>query len=105
LALFVFSHPSLTLFRLVEDDEFQSEFLAFVDSIPPCDIPKLGNDRVALGLRSRVTAIGMQSPHGPTQKKTADSDGSSPPSPRPARPTDGLRKWLFTKFRWLSCSP
>lgn len=104
LALFIFSTPSIKLFGMVEDDTFQSEFLAFVDSIPPCDIPKLGSEMVSHWMRSRATAIAMQSPHGSGQKKTAGSDGCSPPLARPARLTDGLRTWLSTKFRWLSCS-
>ena len=99
MALFVFSHPSRHLFALVAADEFEAEFFKFIDGIPMPDVPALGNDMVAHWLRSRRTALEMESPHSTSQKKTADLAGCSRLSARLAKRCTALRTWLSTTFR------
>ena len=107
MALFIFSNPSRLLFGMVADGSFEAEFLGFIDEIPSADIPKLGSDMVSHWLKSRATALGMESDSnsGGAQKKTADSDGGSTLSERLARSTAGLRKWLSTMSLSARFSP
>lgn len=76
MALFIFSMPSRELFQMISDDTFESEFFAFLDSIPASDIEKLGEEMVAHWISGRVTALAMESKHPGAQKKTAASGGS-----------------------------
>lgn len=101
LALFLFSRPSREIFALIEDGCFEDAFLAFVDSIPPADIPQLGHDLVAHWMRNRRTALAMENEHATAaKKKTEDSAGGSAPFPKPAVSlVVCLIKWC-TKFLW-----
>jgi hypothetical protein len=69
MALFVFSRPSREVFAMIAGGTFEDDFFGFIDSIPSADIPKLGNDMVAHWMRSRATALAMESPTPGTQKK------------------------------------
>ena len=71
MALFIFSRPSKELFGMVADDTFEVEFFGFIESIPPTDINRLGQDMVSHWLKSRATALAMGSDHSAAQKKTA----------------------------------
>jgi hypothetical protein len=104
MALFVFSRPSRLLFAMVADSTFEAEFFAFIDTIPTADIPKLGQDMVSHWMRSRATALAMESEHSTGQKKTADLDGGSTQSPPHAKSTAGFRRWLSTTFRFAKSS-
>lgn len=105
MALYVFSRPSRDLFSLVGEDTFEAEFFAFIDTIPTADIRALGQDMVGHWMRSRATAIAMESSHASTQKKTADSAGSSRLSARLAALTAGFRTRLSTTFRSAKSTP
>jgi hypothetical protein len=95
MALFIFSRQSRDLFELVNQDQLENAFFAFVDSIPPQDIPKLGQDVAAHWMRSRRTALAMTNEHTTAKKKTVALAGSSPPSHPVAK---------RSVFRWmLSC--
>jgi hypothetical protein len=104
-ALFIFSRPSREVFAMIAGGTFEADFFLFIDSIPTADIPKLGADMAAHWMRSRATALAMESPHPSAQKKTADSAGGSTLSARLAALMDGPRKWFSTTFRSLSSSP
>lgn len=105
MALFIFSKPSRELFSFIADDTFESEFFAFLDSVPSGDVAKLGDAMVSHWLKSRSTALAMESPDSNAQKKTEGSDGSSTPSAPFAQRTDGFLTWLSTTFRWRRSSP
>lgn len=104
MALFVFSRPSREVFAMIQSGTFEDDFFGFIDTIPSADIPKLGNDMVAHWMRSRATALAMESPTPGTQKKTADSGGGSTLSQRLAQLTSGCRTWLSTTFRFAKSS-
>ena len=99
MALFIFSRRSRQSFEALADGSFESEFFDFVDSLPASDVPSLGQDMVSHWLKSRQTALAMESEQKTAQKKTADSDGGSTRSPLLARLTDGLLTWLSTRCR------
>ncbi len=104
MALFIFSNPSRLLFARVADGTFEAEFFLFIDSIPASDISSLGAAMIGHWLSNRKTALPMHSEHSSGQKKTADSDGCSAPSARPARFMAGFLKWCSMTFRCAKSS-
>lgn len=104
MALFIFTHPSRTLFQMIASETLEAEFFAFIDGIPSADIAALGPDMVSHWMASRITALNMESKHAGAQKKTADSVGGSTPSQQLARSSAGIRKWLSTTFRSFKSS-
>lgn len=105
VAFFVFSHPSDVLFEMVADDTFQAGFLEFINQLPAAATDGLGEKLISHWLKSRSTALAMESEHGGGKKKAVASGGFSPPSATLAGSTAGFLPRFFTKFRWLKCWP
>lgn len=104
-ALFLFSRPSRLTFAMIAGGTFEAEFFAFIDTIPSADIRQLGSDMVAHWLRSRNSALAMESPSSTGQKKTAVLAGCSALSARLAQSMGGLRTWFCTTFLSPKSSP
>lgn len=105
VAFFVFTHPSDLLFEMVGDDTFQAGFIRFVHELPVSATDGLGEKLISHWLKSRNTALAMESEHGGGKKKAVGSGGYSPRSAWPARFTAGFLRKFFMKFRWLKFWP
>lgn len=105
VAFFVFSHPSDVLFEMVAVDTFQHAFLKFVHDLPVAATDGLGEKLINHWLKSRNTALAMESEHGGGKKKAVALAGFSLPSALLAKCTAGFLRRFFMKFRWLRCWP
>ena len=75
VALFAFTRPSRELFAMISDDTYEAEFFAFLDEIEIGELEGAATELLHHWFSRKSTAIGMESPHPTTQKKTAGSDG------------------------------
>lgn len=78
LAMFIFTRSSAETFRAVTAGTFEDEFFAFLESLPCEEMTGAIEQLVAHWMTANATALAMKSP-GDAQKKTAVSDGGSPP--------------------------
>jgi len=82
LAMFIFTRPSGVIFDLIGNGTFEAEFFAFLETLPCEEMGGAIEQLVSHWMTANAPALAMKAP-GSAQKKTADSDGGSPPSPAP----------------------
>jgi hypothetical protein len=77
-ALFAFTRSSRELFRMIDDDSFESALYEFLDDIPVGVLNHAAAELMAHWIRARATAVAMKSPHpdGSSKKKRASAGGS-----------------------------
>lgn len=104
-AFFVFTRPSTEGFAMIERGNFETEFFAFLETLPADDIKSISPRVVEHWALARATAIEMRSPHPNGVKKKAASGGCSPRLPELARRFASLLTRCFTKSRSIRSSP
>jgi hypothetical protein len=75
VALFTFTRPSRELFAMIDDGTYAEKFHAFLDEHAAGDLPDAATELLHHWFSRKSTAVGMESPHPVTQKKTAVSAG------------------------------
>lgn len=75
VALFAFTRPSADLFAMISDASYETQFYGFLDEIEIDELEGAATELLHHWFSRKSTAIGMESPHPSSQKKTADLVG------------------------------